>query len=123
MYTIRFHLGKGKHYGWYQVRKYITDAKQGEVVEYINPNTHSIVMVNCKTHNKINQATKIFNGSDKSPCAWLIFESYYVSDVIDATDNQLCYNPRVNPYWTMDNNNVDGHTFDVVTTNSNKLYI
>jgi hypothetical protein len=34
MYTIRRHLGRGKHYGWWQIREYITNSKQGAIVGY-----------------------------------------------------------------------------------------
>ena len=125
MYTVRRHLGRGKNYMHYQIRGHVTDAKQGDVVEYVNPDTHSIVFKGCHLHNKLNQSRKILDGASKAPCAWLIAESYEVVDKkqIDADDVQLRFNPRESEHWTIDGMIADDETFDVVVMKEAKLFI
>ena len=63
-FTIRRHLSKGQYFGFFQVRGYITDSKQGEVLFYVNPETQNLVMQDCILHNKVNQSIKIFEGQN-----------------------------------------------------------
>jgi hypothetical protein len=126
MYTIRRHLGRGKNYMHYQIRGYITDSKQGEVIEYINPDTHSIIFSGCRLHNKVNQSQKILDGASKAPCAWLIAESYRVIDkkTIENSDIHLRFNPRISSNWEIEGiGNVDEKHFDEVTMKEAKLFI
>lgn len=125
MYTIRRHLGRGANFMHYQIRGHVTDAKQGDVVEYVNPDTHSIVFNGCRLHNKVNQTTKILNGASKAPCAWLIAESYQVVEKqsIDSDDVHLRFNPRVSAHWELDGMIVDGEQFDLVVMKEAKLYV
>lgn len=126
MFTVRRHLGRGANFMHYQIRGHVTDAKQGAVVEYVNPDTHSIVFKGCRLHNKVNTSKKIFEGDHKSPCAWLICESYEVipKSTVISTDIHLRFNPKVSPHWnTEENDNVDNDSFDTVTMKEAKLFI
>ena len=128
-YTIRSHLGKGDHFGHFQIRRYITDAKQGEIVEYINPELFNITFKNCKLHNKTSQSDKILKGENKKPCAWLIAESYEVNNSSFINSVEVAFNPRKSKNWTVLNNteilksNADNETFKKITTHKNKLFI
>lgn len=129
-YTIRRHLGKGQHYGWFQIRGYVTDAKQGEVVEYVNPEQYDIVFTGCRVHNKKNQAAKILAGANKAPIAWLIAEGYEVRPKGLALETkQLEYNPKKSATWVVIENgetlvnDADASQFETVITRGTKLYI
>lgn len=127
MYTIRRHLSKGKNFGHFQIRGHITDSKQGPVVEYVNPETHSIIFEDCKLHNKINQSRKIFDGANKQPCAYIICKEYLVvPKTLDPTDQEISFNPRQSPHWRKLVNGIDSiidsQYFQFLITSNTKLY-
>lgn len=131
MYTVRRHLGRGEHYGWFQIRKRITDAKQGEVVEYVNPETHMIRFKGVTLHNKVNQSQKILDGEHKKPCAWLICMEYDVMEVLEPREvprfkgiypNELRFNPRESAYWKHCDQIADDMEFISVITIGTQLY-
>jgi len=104
MYTIRRHLGKGKHFGWWQIREYITNSKQGGIVEYVDPSKFTIIFRTCYLYNRPNTAKKILEGANKQPCAWICAGSYVkdnVEDVEIADDmpTELEFNPKKAINW------------------------
>lgn len=104
MYTIRRHLGKGKHFGWWQIREYITNSKQGAIVEYVDPAKFTIIFRNCFLYNRPNTAKKIFNGGHKQPCAWICAGSYVkdnieAAKIIDDMPTELEFNPKKAINW------------------------
>ena len=107
-FTVRRHLSKGKNFGFIQIRGYISDSKQGAEIEYVNPETHTVIFNNCILHNKINQSIKIFKTKEKAPCAYIIFESYEVVPLQPAVSNvEVRYNPVLCPNWQVDGNTAD----------------
>jgi hypothetical protein len=125
MYTVRRHLSKGENFGHFQIRTRITDAKQGEVVEYINPDTHNITFVGCSLFNRVNQANKILEGGHKNPCAWLICDSYIITEKAqeEPTGEELRYNPREAKNWILNGLEVaDKMTFNIIRTYGTKLF-
>ena len=125
MFTIRRHLGKGANFMHFQIRGHVTDSKQGDIVEYVNPDTHSIVFNGCRLHNKVNQSNKILSGANKAPCAWLIAESYEVvaKQSVDSDDVHLRFNPRISANWELVGLGVaDDMTFDQVVMKEAKLF-
>ena len=129
-YTVRRHLGRGKNYGDFQIRGYVTDSKQGDVIEYVNPNEFNIQFHNVKLFNKTKRcgtpyAEVIFSGkSDRMVCAWLIFDSYTITPKKSLSGEGIQFNPKANPFWTnSEGKNIDGKSFAIVNMNSNKLYV
>jgi hypothetical protein len=127
MFTIRRHLARGKYFGYFQIRGHVTDSKQGEVIEYVNPNTHSIIFNSCRLHNKINQSTKIFNGAQKEPCAYIICTSYEVVEPIKIPGElEVNFNPKLSPHWRMFSGRsidlVDFALFTTLITFNSKVY-
>lgn len=118
MYTIRRHLGRGPQKGHFQIRGYVKDYKQGEVVEYVNPETHSVIFKGCRLHNSEKTATRIINGASKEPCAWIIAESYeIIPRVNQAEGEKLTYNPRKAVNWILsEDTNADKIRFETITT-------
>jgi len=133
MYTIRRHLGKGKYFGWWQIRKHITNAKQGDIVEYVDPEKFCIIFRTCFLYNRPKTAQKILDGAYKQPCAWICAGSYILedtlaTDIIDDYPSLLEYNPKKAINWRVHNHfgppvNVDGDEFEFIYTKSTKLYI
>ena len=133
LYTIRRHLGKGKHFGWWQIREYITNSKQGGIVEYVDPAKFTIIFRTCYLYNRPNTAKKIFDGGHKQPCAWICAGSYVVEDssvtgIIDDYPSLLEYNPKEAINWRLHNHfgpavNVDKDEFNFIYTKKTKLYV
>jgi hypothetical protein len=127
MYTIRRHLGKGEQFMHYQIRTQKSARTQGDIVEYVNPDTHSIVFKGCTLFNNEKLSAKILDGTQKKkkPCAWIICESYEIVEKqsIDSDDVHLRFNPRVSAHWELDGMIVDGEQFDVVVMKEAKLYV
>jgi hypothetical protein len=129
VYRIRFHLAKGEHFMHWQVRH-----KKTKKVVYYDPNEMSIEMLNCKLGNQPSTANKIFEGANKSVCAWVDCEDYKLfpldvaEKVIEYFSNageleNYMYNPRKNPHWytTLDDN-VDNRLVNRIVTLNNKIY-
>ena len=107
-YTVRRHLGRGKNYGDFQIRGYVTDSKQGDVIEYVNPNEFNIQFHNVKLFNKVNPSLNIFTGKTSK----------------SLSGEGIQFNPKANPFWTdSKGQNIDGKSFTIVNMNSNKLYV
>ena len=123
-YRVRFHLAKGDNYMKWQV----FDKERG-TKKYYEPETNSVIMFDCDLGNRPATAKKIFNGENKTVCAWVACEDVEVKDrgeVIPPPVNgmtQYKYNPRKNPHWFTDtNDNMDGKKFSVMMTHDRKIY-
>lgn len=119
MYKVRFNLGRGKNYQKFKV-------SDGNDHRYINPAKESLVMINCKLRNQKGTANKIFEGANKTVCAWIDCEKLLLIPAGAMTeflvDQAVTYNPRQVPNWVMDGQNVDGHIFDSLVTYTNKVF-
>lgn len=121
---VRFNLGRGKNY-----MKWKVQYPDGEV-EYYSPGEVQLVMKGCILKNSRKTALKIYEGQDKTVCAWVLCDEILVKfdqfRPYDTTDlNRLMYNPRVVPYWTSERFkwNLDGHRFENIGTVDRKLFI
>lgn len=79
----------------------VTDVSTKEV-RYVDPATHFLVMNDCKLRNHPKTAERIFNGENKTVCAWIQARTVaVVTDDIPQLHKlkTLSYNPRVKPYW------------------------
>ena len=103
-YKVRFHLGKGDNYKKWQVRN-IKDNS----VAYYSPDEYHLAMHVCKLGNKPSVFTKIFNGENKTVCAWVwcdLVTAYKGENT--RVGKQYRYNPRRNPHWhSSDEHNLD----------------
>jgi hypothetical protein len=125
-YTIRRHLSKGDNFGHWQVRGYVTDSKQGDVIEYIDPTKQSIEMYDCRLYIQTGLAERIHNGTQKKkkPCAYIICESYEISESISpVSDECISFNPRSNPNWLMNQSEIiNGNKYDAIVSSNINLY-
>jgi len=103
-YKVRFHLGRGENFMKWQVR----DLETGEV-NYYDPDNMHLSMHVCKLGNKPSVATKIFNGENKTVCAWVWCDKVIAyHNPQHRVGKQYRYNPRRNPHWhSSDEYNLD----------------
>lgn len=144
-YKLRFNLQHGKHYKHWQITNVKTKMK-----EHYNPNEYMIIANDCKLVNKAPKARLIHEGKTcKDVCAWVECRGYKVLSLLELKEimsnlnncilfgntllnlekytTKLCYNPIVNPYWTLNNKdnvkcNVDNLTTRYIVTIGNSVY-
>ena len=111
-YQVRFNLGKGKNFMKWKVSYPSGTAK------YYEPSEVLIIMNGCKLVNHKGTAKKIFDGANKTVCAWVECDGVKVIDkvVTQSEARQVCYNPRVTPHWVLDNEVVDKGEFEELFT-------
>ena len=110
MCKLRFHLAKGETFMKWQV---ITP----EGVKYYDPETTQFRLTGCRLRNRPAAAKKIFEGANKSVCAFVDFETIEVVTGVEFGE-QLRFNPRVSPHWHKNwcLDNLDGMRFDSLVT-------
>ena len=111
-YQVRFNLGKGKNFMKWKV------SYPSGTARYYEPSEVLIIMNGCKLVNHKGTAQKIFDGANKTVCAWVECEEIKVIDKVVTYSNarQVCYNPRVTPHWVLDNEVVDKGEFEELFT-------
>ena len=109
----------------------VTDKKSGGVREYYHPDKVEIVMYRAKLGNQPATARKIFEGQNKTVCAWVECDAVDINyksspnfQPIDTQElTQYKYNPRKNPHWFTDTDfNKDNTTYIKLTTQQNRIY-
>lgn len=116
---VRFHLGAGENYMKWQI-------KSGSKVSYVTPEHHQIVMFNAKLINQAGTAKKIYEGANKTVCAWIECDEVRVVNSAYAFGNDwspLFFNPRKNINWVDANgNNVNKHEYSLVYTIDRNIF-
>lgn len=120
-YKVRFHLGRGKNYQMWQVTDNETKAKR-----YYNPDETSLTLLGCTLGNQVGVAKKIFDGQNKTVCAWVdcdrVIDNMSQPDSV-GTMTQYKYNPRKNPHWFTDaDDNVDKKDLRIMITKNRQMY-
>lgn len=121
-YKVRFHLGRGKNYQMWQVTNKATKKKR-----YYDPAETTLILRGCVLGNRPGVARKIFEGENKTVCAWVDCEFV---DAVPRTreDNvsaltQYKYNPKKNPHWfTITNDNADKTDLQIMVTLDRRMY-
>ena len=111
MYKVRFHLASGSHYKMWQI-------KDGKEITFHNPQEVNLSLWHCRLRNRRAIAEKIYYGDSKSVCAWIECEKIEVSQAKSIIGIKISYNPRVKPYWVMEDENVDDQLYDLLVTYS-----
>ena len=121
-YRVRFHLAKGEHYMYWQVKN--LDTKE---VKYYNPEVYSLYIMTATLKNQKATAEKIHAGENKSVCAWVNCEEVHAtknSRLIVRGADKMNYNPRRAPYWTdSTGRNMDNMSFLSLTTSGRTIGI
>jgi hypothetical protein len=83
-------------------------------------------MDNCILKNYKSVSQKIFDGENKTVCAWVLCKSIAIkSDSFiqaDLNGERIRYNPRVAPNWTLNDSNADGMSVDKLVSVDFGLY-
>jgi hypothetical protein len=121
---VRFNLGKGENY-----MKWKIEYPSGQV-SYYSPGDIQLILKKCTLKNGRKTALKIFNGENKTVCAWVLCEDITVcygsfKQFDDMNLPRLKYNPKKLPFWTIDDSDrsVDGTTIDEIGSVDSKLFI
>jgi hypothetical protein len=129
MYKVRFNLGRGENFMKWKITNLNDNTHQ-----YVDPKQVDLSLVNCELKNYKTTATKINEGSNKTVCAWIICESVKTIPTTLCQQyhrfpssrsqqwTKISYNPRVKPYWTINEKDVDGDKFDNLETNGTKIF-
>ena len=118
---VRFNLGAGANF-----MKWKIERPDG-VISYHSPEDVQLIMNVCVLKNQKSTALKIFNGSNKTVCSWILCES------IEILTNGVCpkvqdsdrvsYNPRLSPNWIHRGFVADGMRIHKLVSWGNKVYI
>lgn len=118
MYKLRFNLGAGKNF-----LKWKLTYPNGDVA-YFEPSEVQFTCDNAKLVNQKSAATKIFEGANKTVCAWI--KADYISitnmDLPPYVMHRVSYNPRVTPNWVYAELNADGQTFRRLITVGREIF-
>lgn len=118
---VRFHLGKGEHFMMWQIR-----YANSDIVRYVDPMEHRLLLTNGKLVNKQKTAKKIHDGAHKSVCAWIECDDAAPVKAYLPTEKAtpVWFNPRKYVNWVdSDGNNLDGKEFLMAFTVGRNVYI
>ena len=127
-FKVRFHLGKGEHFRHFQIT--YPDGNR----KFYNPEDTFIVMENARLHNNCKIAEQIHNGRNKTVCSWIACDSIKVEGIMGylfSTDerpigighSELQYNPRLNPHWLENGENVDFKKYKRLFTEEDRIFV
>lgn len=119
MYKIRFNLSKGENYQKWQI-------KHGDEKYYLDPKCVSLIMEECILKNNKKIARKIFEGENKSVCAWILCSNLVIEKKQEITklEKEIKYNPRKNPFWTTNSEeNLDDKKFKKIVSKDKQLFV
>ena len=122
-YRVRFHLARGDNYMKWQVFD-----RQQNTKTYFEPSLKSLFMKNCELGNHPTTAKKIYDGQNKTVCAWVSCDDVQIwdNDIVKLDTSGMThykYNPKKNPHWFTDtHNNRDGMKFGTMITQQRAVY-
>ena len=109
---VRFNLGRGKNFMKWKVQY------PNGVIEYYSPSEAQLVMTRCQLKNHKKTAQKIFEGANKTVCAWVLCEEIDIRKEtfiqFDVNCDRIRYNPRVQPNWLLNGEIVDSQRVDMI---------
>jgi hypothetical protein len=120
-FKVRFHLGAGENFMKWRVENVETGA-----VEFFDPKVYDLELEDCKLYNQKGSAEKIFNGDNKTVCAWVMVRK--VATLIGGKccfpdEDKVSYNPKVQPYWRdQEGNNIDKKEIPMMETMGRQLF-
>ena len=127
---VRFHLGKGLNYKFWQVK-----VKQGGKtvdVYYHDPKEYQLEMRGCKLINKPNKAKQVFEAGVHDVSGWvrceevMLRKSFFPQLPIDNLE-KLYYNPIRDPFWRRESDNNefiwDNSEYASLITDGKQVYI
>lgn len=114
---VRFNLGRGKNYRKWKI-EYPDSPPQ-----YLDPNEINLIMEGCLLKNYKKTAQRIYEGSNKTVCSWIICNKVTISSSEPhQTGKIVSYNPRIKPHWVFDESDADNFTFDTLISKGREIY-
>lgn len=115
---VRFNLSFGKNFMKWKVT--YPDGK----AEYYEPSEVQLIMEDCFLRNQRGTAQKIYEGAEKSVCAWIECAKITITNKIteDGLGEQVSYNPRTIPHWICKGINADGTRLDSIISFERELF-
>jgi hypothetical protein len=121
MFDIRFHLGAGQHYKFWQIKSNDCEPK------YVSPFGNYIIMKNCVLKNNRNKAEKIFESQRRDVCGFVRCESYTLTNIGRDVSNltELMFDPKIAPYWRKHNDPdaYDNLTYSTLVTKGRQVFV
>jgi len=129
MFKVRFHLGRGPYYRYWQ----ITDLKDKDAGPmYINPETSQLVLIDCELYVNEKKANKVYAAGRKDVCGWIKcshvhWHDTHLSNVINV-DNfaSIKFNPIIDTNWRIStdyNLNLNNAFFEKLITKGKNVYL
>lgn len=84
--------------------EYVDKIQKGGIRNNFDSKLFDINMGNCKLTNSVSTAYKIYNGSNKTPIAYVKCSDVKINPASNeqgSPDSEVIYNPRIAPYWRM----------------------
>jgi hypothetical protein len=125
MFGVRRNLSAIKK-GFLQIHEMDSKSKikSGSQDILVDPSTHMIIMHGCYLHNSSTRAEKINKGEiHKERCAWITCNSLEIVALADIQGDEISYNPKVNPFFSLNGKNVDKQEFEMLVTNGVKIIL
>lgn len=100
-------------------------------VLYCDPDGVEITMGDCILKNRKSTADKIYNGANKSVCAWILCKTLNINvnpklskikDYVTDDTERVRYNPKVKPNWLIGDEVSDGKKLDEIRSIGKSLY-
>ena len=119
MFKVRFHLAKGKNFRKWQIKN------KTQVLYYV-PDEVQLVLTSCILRNNPKTAKQIYDGRNKTVCAWIECDDVQVIKPIPTLEDEtkiIQYNPRITPNWTnAEQQNLDECRFCKLITKGRKVF-
>ena len=127
MFKVRFHLGRGPYYKYWQIRD-LKDKDAGP--DYIKPETCQLVLLDCELVCNENKAREVHSRGVKDVCGWIKCSHVHWHDASVRNPinvegfSRIYFNPIVDPNWRMDrlDYSINGLKIDELITCGNKVY-
>lgn len=120
---VRFHLAKGPNFLKWQI-------KHKKYTKYYEPDDVCIYMFSCRLQNNKIEANKIYNGKNKSVCAWVACDQVTIFNKKRKYDlgllselDEVKFNPRIKPNWTDGyGEDIDGECYSLIVSDGRSLF-
>jgi hypothetical protein len=118
-FRVRFNLGKGDNFMKWQIMDEFGQR------HHFDPEAYTIEMQGAKLKNVAATALKIHSGAHKSVCAWVECEVAYAvkREAHERFNTEVSYNPRKQPFWISEGENVDNEVYSNIVSRGRKLFI
>jgi len=127
---VRFHLSRGEHYMFWQLK--VMQGSRKVDVYYYDPAEYQLEMRGCRLINKPNKAKQVFDAGVHDVSGWVRCEELMLRKdfhPILPVDNleKLYYNPLRDPHWRRESDSNefiwDDSEYATLLTNGKQVYI